>query len=73
MLEEISYFLIRGISVLRRLRQGDVGVGKSHLAMSILRNLNEKRDVECLFISVREMMSKIRDSFDNKEIKFDLC
>ncbi|GEK34849.1 ATP-binding protein [Kurthia sibirica] len=52
------------------LLQGDTGVGKSHLAMSILRNLNEKLDVECVFISVREMMAKIRDSFDNKESKF---
>lgn len=52
------------------LLQGDTGVGKSHLAMSILRNLNEKMDVECVFISVREMMSKIRDSFDNKESKY---
>ncbi len=52
------------------LLQGDTGVGKSHLAMSILRNLNEKLDVECVFVSVREMMSKIRDSFDNKESKY---
>lgn len=52
------------------LLQGDTGVGKSHLAMSILRNLNEKLDVECMFVSVREMMSKIRDSFDNKESKY---
>lgn len=52
------------------LLQGDTGVGKSHLAMSILRNLNEKMDSECIFISVREMMSKIRDSFDHKESKY---
>lgn len=56
--------------VFTTLLQGDTGVGKSHLAMSILRNLNEKLDAECVFISVREMMSKIRDSFDNKESKY---
>lgn len=44
-------------------------VGKSHLAMSILRNLNEAGDKDkmCLFISVDEMLRKIRGSFDNKE------
>lgn len=50
--------------------QGDTGVGKSHLAMSILRNLNAKLDVECVFVNVREMMLRIRDSFDNKESRF---
>lgn len=51
---------------------GDPGVGKSHLAMSILRNLNEygEQDKSCLFISVDEMFLKIRDSFDNKESHF---
>lgn len=49
------------------LLQGTTGTGKSHLAMAILRNLNEKLDVECVFISVREMMTKIRDSFNNTE------
>ncbi|MFJ8261432.1 ATP-binding protein [Rummeliibacillus sp. NPDC094406] len=60
----------KGAKVFTTLLQGDTGVGKSHLAMSILRNLNEKMDVECVFISVREMMTKIRDSFDNKESKY---
>lgn len=51
---------------------GTPGVGKSHLAMAILRNLNEKgdKDKSCLFISVDEMLLKIRDSFNNKESKF---
>jgi len=51
---------------------GSPGVGKSHLAMSILRNLNEfgEKDKQCLFISVDEMLLKIRNSFDNKESKF---
>lgn len=48
---------------------GMPGVGKSHLAMSILRNLNEygEKDKCCLFISVDEMLRKIRGTFDNKE------
>lgn len=51
---------------------GSPGVGKSHLAMSILRNLNEsgEKDKQCLFISVDEMLLKIRDSFSNKESKY---
>ncbi|PZX07933.1 DNA replication protein DnaC [Psychrobacillus insolitus] len=51
---------------------GSPGVGKSHLAMSILRNLNERgnKDKSCLYISVDEMLLKIRDSFNNKESKY---
>lgn len=45
------------------------GVGKSHLAMSILRNLNTSgsKNQSCLFISFDEMLLRIRNSFDNKE------
>ena len=51
---------------------GDPGVGKSHLGMSILRNLNEsgEKDKSCLFISVDEMFLRIRDSFDNKDSRY---
>ena len=51
---------------------GDPGVGKSHLAMSILRNLNEsgEKDKSCLFVSVDEMLLRIRGSFDNKESQY---
>lgn len=51
---------------------GNPGVGKSHLAMSILRNLNEtgEKNRSCLFVSVDEMLLRIRDSFDNKDSKY---
>lgn len=51
---------------------GDPGVGKSHLAMSILRNLNEsgEKDKKCLFISVDEMFLKIRESFSDKNSRY---
>lgn len=51
---------------------GPPGVGKSHLAMSVLRNLNEadKKDKQCLFVSVDEMLLQIRNSFNDKESKF---
>ncbi|MEK5039005.1 ATP-binding protein [Sporosarcina sp. FSL K6-3457] len=48
------------------------GVGKSHLSMSILRNLNEcgKKDKRCLFVSVDEMLLRIRNSFSDKESRY---
>lgn len=51
---------------------GSPGVGKSHLAMSILNNLNEKGDKKrsCLFVSVDDMLLRIRDSFDKPESKY---
>ncbi|ARK26360.1 hypothetical protein SporoP37_15740 [Sporosarcina sp. P37] len=51
---------------------GNPGVGKSHLAMSILRNCNEMgtRDKSCLFVSVDEMLLRIRSSFSDKESKY---
>lgn len=51
---------------------GIPGVGKSHLAMSILRNLNETGDKNksCLFVSVDEMLMRIRDGFNNKESRY---
>ena len=51
---------------------GSPGVGKSHLAMSILRNLNEveEKDKSCLFISVDERFRNIRKNFRNKDSIF---
>lgn len=71
----------RALEAYSNYKQGDVfntwltgspGVGKSHLAMSILRNLNEsgEKDKQCLFISVDEMLLKIRNSFGDKESKY---
>lgn len=48
---------------------GKPGTGKSHLAMSILRVVNEnsKPYRRCLFISLDEVMRRIRDSFNNQQ------
>lgn len=45
------------------------GVGKSHLAMSILKELNSP-EVECVFLDLDDMLRKIRGSFSNKESKY---
>lgn len=47
--------------------KGDTGVGKSHLAMAIVRNLNETMDVECVFVNVRRMLMMIKGSFNDEE------
>lgn len=51
---------------------GNTGVGKSHLAMALLRSLNEldDRKTSCLFVDVDEMLRRIRDSFNNRESKY---
>ena len=51
--------------------QGSTGVGKSHLAYSILNELNNaKKGVSCLFVAIDEMYRKIRSSFRDKESKY---
>ena len=51
---------------------GMPGVGKSHLAVSMLKAVNEhiKPDAACLFVSVNELMRLIKDSFSNKSSQF---
>lgn len=51
---------------------GVPGVGKSHLAMSMLKGINEnfKPYGSCLFISVNDLMRLIKDSFNNPESKY---
>lgn len=48
------------------------GAGKSHLAMSIVKEVNEKANpyMSCLFISTVELLRLIKDSISNKESKF---
>lgn len=71
----------KAINVFQKYRKGEVfntwltgnpGVGKSHLAMSILQNLNEwgEQNKSCLFVSVDEMLLLIRNSFDNKDSQY---
>lgn len=50
---------------------GHTGVGKSHLAMAMLKTLNEfgEKDKSCLFINTNMLMDAIRDSFAYKDVK----
>ncbi|MDH5160490.1 DnaA ATPase domain-containing protein [Heyndrickxia oleronia] len=51
--------------------QGIQGTGKSHLAYSILKRINDaKLNKSCLFINVEDMMRKIKDSFSNRQSKY---
>lgn len=48
---------------------GKAGTGKSHLSMSMLKVVNEYSNPyrKCLFVSVDELMRRIKDSFNNRE------
>ncbi len=62
---------LRDGEVMNVLLQGNQGAGKSHLAYSMLRELNRlDKDVMCLFICLDEMLRLIRDSYSNKESKY---
>lgn len=55
---------------------GDVGAGKSHLAMSVLDYVNKKAWVDnmpkkVLFVSFPELIDKIKDSFNNYESHYN--
>lgn len=51
---------------------GKAGTGKSHLAMSILKHVNNNLapPASCLFISVNELLRLVKDSFNNPESKY---
>ena len=52
--------------------QGEPGSGKSHLAISMLKVLNEsdKLDTSCLFVNIEDMFRKMKNSFNDKESKY---
>lgn len=62
---------LKGGQVFNVFLQGNQGAGKSHLAYSLLRELNEQvKDITCLFVSVEEVLRLIKDSFNNKNSKY---
>lgn len=60
---------------------GTPGAGKSHLAMAMLKEVNESSQVghRCLYIAVQEMMRRIYNSFNNpteiftEQYAVDMC
>lgn len=50
------------------IQSAETGVGKSHLAMSILKAVNQygNRNQSCLFVDIARMMELVKDSFNNK-------
>jgi DNA replication protein DnaC len=50
--------------------QGTQGAGKSHLAYSMLGELNESGTASCLFVSVEDMLRKMKNSFNDKTSKY---
>lgn len=43
---------------------GDVGTGKTHLAVSILKELVRRKGVPCLFVDYRELLKSIQNSYN---------
>ncbi|HXJ95760.1 MAG TPA: ATP-binding protein [Terriglobia bacterium] len=43
---------------------GSAGVGKTHLAVAVLRELITRKGVECLFADFRELLQSIRESYN---------
>jgi len=43
---------------------GPTGVGKTHLAVAVLRELITRKGVECLFVDFRELLQSIRESYN---------
>lgn len=68
---ELSNAIIDG-GTMNIVLQGKAGVGKSHLAYSILRRVNEMsgKTRSCVFVDVSKMFVLIRGTFDNKESKY---
>jgi DNA replication protein DnaC len=43
---------------------GNVGVGKTHLAVSVIKELMSKKSVPCLFCDYRELLKEIQNSYN---------
>ena len=43
---------------------GPTGVGKTHLAVAVLRELMIRKGIECLFYDFRDLLKKIQDSYN---------
>ena len=47
---------------------GGTGVGKTHLAVSILNGINNHNKYTCMFVEINELLSRIRASYNDKNL-----
>lgn len=51
--------------------QGQPGTGKSHLAMGVLKNVNElSKGIHCLYVNFPTLQQKVRASFNGEDDRF---
>jgi len=55
----------KGTRTLGMLLTGPVGTGKTHLAVACIRHLTEQRGIEARFVTVPELLDKLRSSYDD--------
>ena len=46
--------------------EGSIGVGKTHLAVAIIKELMLRRGIPCLFYEYRELLKSIQNSYNNE-------
>lgn len=69
---KLAYAYLDPATKFNTLFTGSPGRGKSHLALSMLTAVNENAEtpMSCLFVSVNELMRRIRDSFNYPDSKY---
>ncbi|TPR43182.1 ATP-binding protein [Apilactobacillus micheneri] len=70
--KQIAYKYMTTDEQFNTLFTGQPGRGKSHLALSMLKAINDnsQKPVSCLFVSIDELFRKIKESFNYRESKF---
>jgi DNA replication protein DnaC len=56
---------MRNPPMLGLLLTGTVGTGKTHVAVGVLRELVERQGIEARFVDVRELLDRLRSSYDD--------
>ncbi|UQS85818.1 ATP-binding protein (plasmid) [Apilactobacillus apisilvae] len=71
--KQLAYKYMTTNEQFNTLLTGQPGRGKSHLALSMLKAVNNhsKKPASCLFVSIDELFRKIKESFNYSESKFD--
>jgi DNA replication protein DnaC len=48
---------------------GTVGTGKTHLSLAVIRELRLRYGAETLFVDFRDLLTKIKDTFDGNKVR----